>query len=75
MSSPAEDDPLVQMNVRVPQSVKDAATARAADRDLSLGKWVANACRFALQQHGILTTASGRTATPPHQRRREDPNL
>lgn len=76
MSKPAADpgDELVQMNVRVPASVKAAVQARADERDMPLGRWVANACRFALSQHGITVTPAGRTATPPH-RRGEGPNL
>lgn len=53
------------MNVRVPQSVRDAIDERRKSmgartgRRISRDKWVANAAKFALQQH----TTDGKRAT------------
>lgn len=72
MSAPA-DDPLVQLNVRIPASVKAAMQARVDTKGMRVGKWVENAIRFALSQHNTTVTREGTTATPPHRRTRPQP--
>jgi hypothetical protein len=65
------DDPRVQMNVRLPKSLRDAIDARRAVKDMSRDKWVENAVRYALSQHQAvvaMTNTQGRTAPPPHTR-------
>lgn len=74
-----QPDPLVQMNVRVPQSLRDDIDARrAAVTDAKTGRegisrdrWVANAIRYAMSTRPPARTLSntvGRTAPPPHRR-------
>lgn len=72
-----EDDPLVQMNVRVPRSIREQVDARRAELALrpennghfSRDKWVTNAIRYALDTKATVTGEAGaRTATPPHRR-------
>lgn len=72
MTAPA-DDPLVQLNVRIPASVKAAVQSRVDAKGMRLAKWVENACRFALSQHNATATTEGTTATPPHRRVRPQP--
>lgn len=67
----APDDPLVQMNVRVPQSLRDAIDARRAQvgpGGLSRDKWVTRALHLALNVSSPLRTSRGRTAPPPSRR-------
>lgn len=65
---PAEVEELVQMNVRVPRSLRDAIDARREPLNLSRDKWVARALRWALAQpkpstrSTIARTTTGRTA-------------
>lgn len=68
MSADPATDPPVQLNIRVPASVKAAAQERAEFKGMKVGKWVETAILFALQEHGVTVTPSGRTATPPHRR-------
>ncbi|UQS95208.1 omega transcriptional repressor [Pseudanabaena phage Pam4] len=66
-----DDDPVVQVNVRIPRSLRDAIDARRAVKGLSRDRWMANAARFALQAAatgGVTNNTRGRTATPPHRR-------
>lgn len=70
---PARDpgDELVQMNVRVPKSLRDAIDARRASKGLSRDKWCTRALTWALQQHQRAephTNSVGRTAPPPRLR-------
>jgi hypothetical protein len=75
------DDELVQMNVRVPRSLRDAVDARRAELaalprnkgHFSRDRWVTNALTNALTDRGAPPATSngvGRTATPPHRRSR-----
>lgn len=67
----SDDDPLVQMNVRVPKSLRDAIDARRATKGLSRDKWVTRALTWALQQHlraDPHQNTRGRTAPPPRLR-------
>lgn len=69
-----EPDELVQMNVRVPRSVKAAIDARRAGltdpvtgRQMSRDRWVTNAAKYALQaprRPTSSTTTQRRTAPP-----------
>lgn len=68
-----DPDEVVQMNVRVPRSLRDAIDARRAQvrNGLSQSQYVANAVRFALQHApaaGHFDTPAGRTAPPPARR-------
>lgn len=69
-ATPDHDDPVVQVNVRIPRSLRDAIDARRAVKGLSRDKWMANAARFALQSAATTATKNtrGRTAPPPHRR-------
>lgn len=65
------DDPLVQMNVRIPQSLRDQIDLRRSVKDMSRDRWVENALMHALAyrpQAAPLTNTRGRTAPPPHRR-------
>ena len=48
MGKPNPDDPLVQMNVRVPISVKDVVATRAERIGISRDEWIRRAIEFAL---------------------------
>lgn len=72
-SQPRPDpDELVQMNVRVPRSLRDEVDARRARLDLSRDRWVVRALRFALAQPGnpargrktVARTKRGKTVKP-----------
>jgi len=77
---PADDDPLVQCNVRIPKSLRDAIDARRAalpptpdGRPLSRDAWAKRVFTHALRQpiptEKPIPTAPGlRTAPPPHRR-------
>lgn len=58
-----DNDPLVQMNVRIPQSVRDAADARRNQLGLSQSQWIANLILWGLQQPPG-TPADGRRRRP-----------
>lgn len=67
------DDPLVQMNVRIPQSLKDALDARRKTKGMSRDVWVERALKFALSRAAKpaaqpLTNSTARTAPPPNHR-------
>lgn len=66
------NDPLVQMNVRVPQSLRDQIDARRDLKGLSRDRWVTNALSFLLQQTVPTAPYTGpggtRTAIPPQRR-------
>lgn len=47
-----DPDELVQMNVRVPRSLRDELDERRGRLDLSRDRWVVNALRWALKQPG-----------------------
>ena len=67
----APDDPLVQMNVRIPTSLRDAIDRRRASigpTGLSRDKWVTRALTLALRVSTPIRTAGGRTAPPPTRR-------
>jgi len=66
------NDPLVQCNVRIPRSLKEAIDERRDLKGLSRDRWVTNALSWVLQQ--TVPTAqyrppSGRATAPPPQRR------
>jgi len=69
----AEDDELVQMNVRVPRSIRAAIDERrkgltdpATGRPLSRDKWVTNAAKYALlAPHRTPTRNTVRRTAPP----------
>lgn len=77
---PADDesDPLTQVNIRIPRSLRDAIDARRAllptddGRPVSRDKWAARVFRHALRQPapGAATPTSPgmRVAPPPHRR-------
>lgn len=65
-------DELVQMNVRVPRSVKAAIDQRRAGltdpvtgRPMSRDRWVTNAARYALQAPRRPTGNTQRRTAPP----------
>lgn len=67
----AEDDPLVQMNVRVPTALREQVDARRAALGLSRDRYVTRAAAHALHQHVRGEPHSnrvGRTAPPPRYR-------
>lgn len=57
------DDPLTQVNVRLPQSLRDRVDARRATLDLSRDVWIERAIRFALDHPpgSPLQTRAGRS--------------
>ena len=66
-------DDLVQMNVRVPRSLRDRVDERRAtvNGGISRDKWVARALNFALsapRSRPVRTGPGTRTAPPPHRR-------
>ena len=60
MLEPDEEDPLVQMNVRVPRSVVDQVNTRRAESGLSQSKWVTRALKFTLAQPRVQPKRPGR---------------
>lgn len=66
------DDPVVQMNVRIPKSLRDRIDARRGTKDMSRDLWVTNALRFALDNAGrgapVTPPGGPRTAPPPRHR-------
>lgn len=76
---PPDDDPLVQVNVRIPRSLRDRIDARREQlptddgRPVSRDRWAARVFAHALRQPlpGAKPTQTGpnmRTAPPPHRR-------
>lgn len=67
----ADDDPLVQTNVRVPPALREQVDARRAALGLSRDRYVTRALTHALHQHvrgSTHTNRVGRTAPPPRYR-------
>lgn len=67
----ANDDPLVQMNVRVPAALREQVDTRRAALGLSRDRYVTRAATHALHQHKRaepVTNRVGRTAPPPRYR-------
>lgn len=68
-----DPDELVQLNIRVPRSLRDQIDARRAlvvnkatgKLGVSQAMWLTNAARFALRQHPAPTTAPGRRTARP----------
>lgn len=74
--TPDDDpDPIVQMNVRVPLSLRNEIDARRGNLKLSRDKWVTRALRFALKQPGtparrrrtVARTERGTSVKGPQQ--------
>lgn len=68
-------DPLIQMNVRIPKSLRAQVDARREEVGLSRDRWVTNALTWILQQTVIpgapYRSGQGvRTAPPPTRRPR-----